>query len=400
MQQNNKSFRAIQFCDDFYPVIDGVVKVVDNCATHINKMDCVECEVVVPQYAKQPFDDSVFSYKVLRKPTNIIRFNKYPIPLPRAKKGLADEIIDFNADIYHVHSPFFMGDYALKLARKQNIPVVATFHSQFKQDFLQITHSKLITKMLLRRIIKFFNKCDEVWAPSQKSADTLKSYGFRKDVFVMENGTDFVVPDNLAELQEEARQAYGIDSNNKNLLYVGQLRFVKNLRLMLETLAELTQNDPSYHLYLVGEGSDEKELRSIANKLSLSQNVHFIEKIYDIKKLSALYSICDLFFFPSTYDTFSIVVREACIMKLPSLITRDSNVAEPFTDNVDCFWAEDTVTAMADRIRTIFADEQLRKAVGEQASTIPITFETMSKRTMERYKYILEHNKTRSSKAE
>ena len=43
-----ENLEIIEFCDNFFPQIDGVVRVVDNCANHLNQMG--SCEVVVPQY--------------------------------------------------------------------------------------------------------------------------------------------------------------------------------------------------------------------------------------------------------------------------------------------------------------------------------------------------------------
>ena len=47
----------------------------------------------------------------------------------------------------------------------------------------------------------------------------------------MPNGTDFSYPENADQLITAAREKYGIHKENKNLLYVGQLRYVKNLIL-------------------------------------------------------------------------------------------------------------------------------------------------------------------------
>ncbi len=397
MQKEKNKLHFVQYCDDFYPQIDGVIKVVNNYSKYLNQMGM--CKVVVPRYKKNPYDDSVFSYEVLRRPTQSIYINKFEIPLPRSSRSITKSIKDFDADIYHVHSPFFIGHYALKLSRRYKIPLVATFHSQFKEDIMSITHSKLITKLILGYIVRFFNRCDEVWTPSKKSADTLQSYGFKKDIIVMENGTDFSFPNNLDVVRKEALETFKIDVSKKNLLYVGQLRYVKNIKLILNTVKELIQEDPSYHLYLAGEGCDEKSMREFVTKNNMDSNVHFVGKIANIRLLQGLYSVCDLFFFPSTYDNSSIVVREASVMRLPSLMTIGSNVAEPFIDGENGFLAEENVDAMKAKILDAFADKQKLKAVGIRASeTIPISFKTMSERTLERYKVVIKNYQEKHSK--
>ena len=65
-----EKLKIIEFCDNFFPQIDGVVRVVDNCAKHLNRMG--ECDVVVPQYHEEykSYDEKL-PYKVLRKKTKI-----------------------------------------------------------------------------------------------------------------------------------------------------------------------------------------------------------------------------------------------------------------------------------------------------------------------------------------
>ena len=388
MPNENSNLRMIQFCDNFYPQIDGVVKVVNNCASRLNRYG--ECIVVVPKYEKHPYDDSVFSYGVYRKPTKVMEFNSFEVPFPKNDKELTRKIMDFHADIFHVHSPFFMGHYALKIAKKKKIPVVATFHSQFKEDVMATTNSKVLTRWIIKYIVDFFDQCDEVWAPSYKAAEILRSYGYKKEVYVMENGTDFVLPPHIEEMKKEAREKFHISKEHKNLLYVGQLRYVKNLKLVLRTTLRLVRKDPSYHLYLVGEGLDEQDMREYVAKHHLENNIHFVGKIANVQVLSSIYAVSDLFFFPSTYDTYSIAVREASTMETPSLLTIGSSAAEAFTDEVNGFLAEETIEAMEEKIHHIFKDDVHRKEVGKRASKeIPISFDLMVERTQERYRYLI-----------
>ena len=394
-----EKLKIIEFCDNFFPQIDGVVRVVDNCAKHLNRMG--ECDVVVPQYHEEykSYDEKL-PYKVLRKKTKIKIVNKFIIPLPRKDKELNKYILNSNANIFHVHSPFFIGHYALKLARKKNIPIVATFHSQFKEDVMAQTHSKLITKFVLNYIIKFFNNCDEVWAPSNKTAETLYSYGYKKKVVIMENGTNFKYPDNTDELKQLAIEKFNIDEKNKNLLYVGQLRYVKNLKLILNVVKELVNIDSTYHMYFVGEGLDEQDMHLFVKKNNLENNIHFLGKISDVSLLSGVYAVANLFFFPSTYDNASIAIREACTMKTPCLLTINSSVAEPFTDGYNGYLAHDTIEDMKTKILDIFANKKEMEIIGECASkTIPISFETMTQNTYAQYeKVISDYNKKHKRK--
>ena len=57
----NDKLKILQFCDNFYPQIDGVVKVVDNSTRVMNER--YSAKVVVPKYKGKTFDDSIFLMK-------------------------------------------------------------------------------------------------------------------------------------------------------------------------------------------------------------------------------------------------------------------------------------------------------------------------------------------------
>ena len=91
-------------------------------------------------------------------------------------------------DIVHAHSPFSSGLEAMRIAKKLNVPLVATFHSKFYDDAMKITHSKMISRTGVNTIVDFFNKCDAVWAVNDGTAKVLREYGFGGKITVMENG--------------------------------------------------------------------------------------------------------------------------------------------------------------------------------------------------------------------
>lgn len=393
----DNKLKILQFCDNYYPQIDGVVKVVDNSTRIMNERD--SAKVVVPKYKNNDYDDSMFSYDVLRRKTSSVMFNGIEIPLPKKTNDLTCLIRNYNADIYHIHSPFFIGRYALKLAQENNVPVIGTFHSQFKKDILSVTHSKMIADALVKNIVAVFNRCTEVWAPSESTANVLRSYGYKKEIFIMENGTDFTYPDNINETVDRVKKQYGIQNCHKNLLFVGQIRDVKNIPLILETLKGLLNIDQSYHLYLVGEGADrEKYIKWIVDN-EIQDNVHFLGKITDRAVLAGVYAACDLFFFPSTYDNAPIVVREACVMRTPVLLPLGAVAAEPFSDGVNGYLAEENANKMKAKILKIFQSPEEMRKVGERAANeIPISYEKMVDKTLERYKFVIERSRSEYGK--
>ena len=87
-------------------------------------------------------------------------------------------------------SPFFTGKLALRMGRRRDIPVTATFHGDYCAQALEITHSRLIAHILKHLIVSFYVRADYVWAPSLDAAMILRKYGYNGPISVMESGTD------------------------------------------------------------------------------------------------------------------------------------------------------------------------------------------------------------------
>ncbi len=358
------SKKIVYFSDNFYPNVDGVVKVVNNYGKILSKDN--ECAVVVPDYRDNY--QGHHEYKLVRKSSHLFKFHDFIFPLPKRCKKTDEFLKDFKADVYHIHSPFFIGHYALRQAKKNGVPTVATFHSQFKRDFLEQTHSHILTFFLMRYVMKFFNRCDEVWAVSNATANTLRSYGYKKEIKIARNGTAFVYPDNIEELKQKVQKQYNIDPSKKTIIFVGQIRLVKNLKLIIDTINLLSKERDDFHFYFIGEGNDEKKLKKYVKKLGLDNVMTFTGKLVGGDMMQGFFANTDLMFFPSVYDNSSIAVQEACVCRVPTLFTEGSNTSEGFKDCVTGYLAKENPIAMKEKLVYILDHDEERKEVGLRAS--------------------------------
>jgi glycosyltransferase involved in cell wall biosynthesis len=361
-----EEIRSAQFNDTYFPIVDGVVQTVHNYAEQMNR-SAYTC-VVTPKPLKKEYDDSGLSYEVYRTSMIGLPIAEYGMPAPRIDGNVRQWLAERDLHIFHAHSPFFEGAFASSYAKKLGIPVVATFHSKYFDDVVHITGSKTIARIATKRIVRFFNSVDSVWACSYGTADTLRSYGYGGDVFVMDNGTTFKAPDNPEELKLKAAKTFGIPEDKKILLFVGHQIWHKNLKLVLDTFKMLCDHSDDYRLLIAGNGYDEKEVRKYAESLHFREGrLRFLGKIMDRDLLSGVYLNADLFFFPSVYDNSPLVVREAASLGVPSLLTEGSNAAEAVKRNVTGFTAAENKVAMYGEILRVFGTEGLLKKVGEGA---------------------------------
>ena len=349
------------FVDSFFPMLDGVVSVVDNYARRLVKYADV---TVFTLNGRADYDDSVFPYKVVRCKSLKVGFIDYNLGRPKSDKKFMDELNNSNLDIVHIHSPFALGKVGVDYAKKHNIPVIATNHSQFKKDFYQATKSKLLTNILLKSIMKVFNKCDENWAVNSEVAKVFYSYGAKTMPKVENNATDMMYLEK-SSIRDEFFQKYNIQENDKVLLFLGRIVALKNIFFILDSMKYLKENNFKFKMFYAGTGTEFDLLNEKIKQMDLSDCVFTLGKLSDRKYIAELFRVSDLFVFPSKYDCSSIVQIEAASQKVPTLFLKGSVTACDVIDGVNGYLSEDSVEQYGQKIIEIFDNEKLYNEIKE-----------------------------------
>lgn len=379
--------KIMQFVDTFYPVIDGVARVVDNYAKNLNSYDDVDCCVFCPEIDKSYKDD--FSYDVIRT-KSLPLLADYRIPTPKLSNAPKVAFQERKPDLVHAHSPFTLGHYGLELAKKYKVPFVTSFHSKYYDDFLQRTGSKLLAKKLVDYIVRFYEQADSVWTVGVSTAETLRSYGYKGEITLMDNATTMIYPENPEENIKLLDKNWQLPRTGKNLLFVGRITKQKNLYFMLDTMRFIKDKDVK--LIIVGDGTELKALKQYAEKTGISDKMVFIGQISDQNLLKSFYLESDLFFFPSTYDTSTLVAREAAALKVPTIMIRGCNSADLIVENQNGFLCEEDPKLAAAEIETILSSPDTLKKVGQTAAdTIGTSWEKRMPEVLEKYREIIEN---------
>lgn len=377
--------KIAQFVDTFYPTIDGVARVVDNYAKNLNAYDEVDCCVFCPEVNKDYQDD--FSYDVIRTKSFPLLAD-YRVPTPKLSKAPELVFREKKPDLVHSHSPFTLGHYGLELARKYGIPFVTTFHSKYYDDFLQRTHSRALSRKLVDYIVRFYEQADSVWTVGASTAKTLRSYGYKGEIVLMDNATTMTYPENPEESRRLLAEKFTIPKKGKNLLFVGRITKQKNLYFMLDTMGYI--KDQEIKLIIVGDGTEWKALKQYAEKSGISDKVIFVGEIRDQVLLKSFYLESDLFFFPSTYDTSTLVAREAAALKVPAIMIRGCNSADLILENQNGFLCEEDPRSAAATIEGILSDPENLNRVGCYAfETIGTSWENRMPEVLAKYKEII-----------
>lgn len=374
-----------QFNDSFPPVLDGVTLTVENYCRWLTEAGARVC-VVTPKAGKLPPLPHLTVYRYFSLP--IYNRHPYRYGYPRFDPFIWHRLRNTPFKIVHAHCPFSSGRLAAYAARKQDIPLVATFHSKYRTD-LERSLPPVMVRYQMKRLLAFYESADEVWIPQSAVEETLREYGYKGKVTVVDNGNDF--SDDISDIsayRAEARRALGIPEGRIVLLFVGQHILEKGLDVIVHTLPLLKGLD--WEMHFIGTGYALEDMRALVNELGLAPRVTFHGVIHDREQLRRHYATADLFLFPSFYDNAPLVVREAAAVETPSILLEGSTAAEHVTDRRQGFLTQHTPEAYAACIRALASDPAAVRAAGRGARELfARPWKDVMAEVMERYDQII-----------
>jgi glycosyltransferase involved in cell wall biosynthesis len=383
-----------QFNESFPPAIDGVANVVMNYACWMNRK-YGRCVVVTPEYpqAHDDYEFEVYRYSSVKVPTR----NEYRVGLPQMDAPIWHDLKKIPFDIVHAHSPFGAGLAARMLARKMEIPIVATFHSKYRDDFKESIKSDMIVENVVSRIVEFYESVDEVWSVNDGCAETLRQYGYRGDIRVMDNATDLPPRSPSEEASRAVEAMTGIGADVPLLIFVGQHIWQKNVRMIIEAMALLKQRGCRFRMLFVGDGPKKAEMKRMVQALGIGDVVSFAGKVQDRDTLAAIYLRSSALLFPSLYDMSSLVPREAAACGCPTVFAKGSTTAQGITEG-NGFLIDNSPKSLADAAEHILCNPEHARAVGEEARrTLYVGWEDAVQAVYDRYLYLIDWKRTMSA---
>lgn len=348
-----KKIRLLEVLDCFYPNVDGPIEVMNNIARGFEKTGA-EVELLVPNYPKNV---EVEGLKIHRCKSVATR-GGYRAALPFLDPSVKKLIKHGNFDIIHLHSPFTLPRYVLKLGKKYGVPVVITVHTKFRYAVYNLVKGRLLRKAVMNYILKCIDGCDGITSVSKGMVDELKDYGSKRvdDVKVIYNATDMsrctADPGKVQALHKK----HGLDGKVA-FIYAGRLVEAKNVQFTLNVLKKVKERgQDNFKFLIIGDGLYEKTLKNLTATLGLEENVEFVGRITDKKLLADYYGACDLLLFPSVFDNGSIVLLESTACGLPGATVAGSCSAERIEDGINGFAWEYSEDAWAEKLCDILKD--------------------------------------------
>lgn len=266
-------------------------------------------------------------------------------------------------DIIHAHD-WLTFRAAVRAKARTGCPIILHVHS-IESDRAGGQHGNPLVHEIEAMA---FAMADRILAVSDYTRQAIaRDYGIPLDkIEVVHNSIDLntvtpLDPDNTYRyLSSLKAQGYKVVTN------IGRLTVQKGLPNLLRAAQLVIQKQPKTMFVVVGSGEQYEELIGLSAELGIGKNVIFTG-FQRGKAWRDAFAVADLFVMPSVSEPFGLTPLEAALYGAPSLISKQSGIAEVLHSalRVD-FW---DIDEMANQIIAAVQSGSLRSTLLENAQT-------------------------------
>ena len=165
---------------------------------------------------------------------------------------------------------------------------------------------------------------DSIVTVSCAMQEDLLRHGWPKSkINVVWNGVDPAVYNPNKPKPEEIesiRKRYGVKPDDKMILFLGRLAWVKGVTNLIQAMPTVIADYPNAKLVILGKGEQQNDVTELANRLGIKDKVACRFEFVPEKERILHYAAADVCIFPSTYEPFGIVSLEAMSMAKPIIV--------------------------------------------------------------------------------
>ena len=176
-----------------------------------------------------------------------------------------------------------------------------------------------------------------------------------------------VIGNVVPQYEEEAELACA--KEQYKIIFIGRLvKKIKRPHLLIEAFSKLADTFPHWSVEIWGDGSKKSYqwfLETIIRRKGLSERIFLKGTTHNV---ASVLQKGDLFVFPSAFEGFGLTLAEAMSMGLPPLGCKSCvAVNELIQDGVNGLLAEDGVDSLAQSMRMLMENQDLRVRLGKAA---------------------------------
>lgn len=377
------------FTDSYLPRLDDIAVSVETFREHLEELGH-EVYIFCPQ-RPEPFEEpSPRIYKFKSIPA--LLYDEYLNTFPFLRKHYR-AIAELNLDIVHVHTPLQLGILGHIVARKCNLPLVTTCHSDpdlFKDyKWLKgvIAATSAVTLLLFPRnknkrrlanplsfkaqLRAYLDQFDLIVVPSEKIRKSLRRLGVGVRTEIVPTGFDLnLLPAKSSRISE--RHKLGLSEEDVALISTSRHVREKRIDFLLQAFALACANHPNYVFLLVGDGPKEKKLARLSKKLGISRQVQFLGKLGRNELLATL-EAADILVNASFRETQGLVFNEAAAAGLP-VIALENDINPILQHGKTALIPANTAEDYARAIEDLCSDAHKRREFGKRARELALSY--------------------------
>lgn len=344
------------FTETFLPKVDGIVTRLTKTIEFLTKNGD---EVIV--FCPEGCPDSY-------KGATIVGVAAMPLPLyPELKLGLpgpavSDKLEEFKPDLVHVVNPAVLGLGGIWLAKTNNIPLIASYHTHLPK-YLEHYGMGMLEPLLWELLKAAHNQALLNLCTSTAMVNELEDKGIQRTALWQRGvDTENFRPELRSEKMRE--KLFGKYQNTDSLLiYVGRLSAEKQS----ERIKPVLDNIPGACLALVGDGPYRGQLEKIFE----NTKTNFIGYLSG-EELASAYASGDIFLFPSSTETLGLVLLEAMAAGCPVIGANKGGIPDIINNGINgCLYNPDEKDngerSLIEATKKILADKNKKEAMRKEA---------------------------------
>ena len=341
--------RIVYFTETFLPKIDGIVVTLMHLLEYLEKRGHQSI-----MFAPKGDVDSYASTQVVQKLSVTLPF--YPemrIALPIAR--VSKEVMDFKQDIIHLVNPTSLGLAGLRVARRNKIPVVASYHTDLP-GFARRWRLGFLSGPIYGYYRWIHNRADLNLTPSKFTLEQLEAKGFKR-LAVWKGGVDIARFHPSNRSKEWRKKLTGGQPNKPLVLFISRLSKEKRVDWLLPVVKKI----PGIRLAIVGDGPDRERLE----KVFAGTPTVFTGYLRGAE-LAAAYASGDVFAFTGAEETYGNVVAEAMASGLPIVAPKSGGVVDLVDEGVTGYlYPSEDSRALLKRVKQLTGDLDKAKKMGK-----------------------------------
>jgi glycosyltransferase involved in cell wall biosynthesis len=320
----------------------------------------------------------------------------FKIASANASFNLIYKPLNYDLDIVHAHSPIPYSDLpALMYAKRKKVPFILTYQFDGQEtggSFMRNTGVSIYNKFFINRVL---DSTEVIIATTRSYAEQspfLKNY--LDKIVVIPNGVN-IEEVTTALTKEESRIKLGLPLKNKIILFFGSLVPYKGPDVLLKAFKLIKNEFHDVKLIFAGRGQMIDELRDMAQKFDLVDDVIFLGFVEEEKK-ALYYKSADIFCLPSTNmaESFGIVNLEAMASGLPIVGSNLGGIPDIIKEGENGLLARPRDhQSLANALLSLLNDNDLIQKMGKNGQKMveDYTWDKIAKDTENLYKDIMDN---------